>query len=98
MASGRYRSRFCNESCLGKGRPSCGVIANSISSAIFLGMSVWARCRSSGTLSEGYLPTFAFFLLDIAADFQQAVEHFGALRAAGGKLGICLLMRLLEAV
>jgi hypothetical protein len=48
--------------------------------------------------AEGDRPGAAFFLLNIASNLQQAVEHFGAFRAAGGKLGICLLVCLLEAV
>ena len=37
-------------------------------------------------------------MLDIASDFQQAIEHFGALCAADCKLGVCLFVRLLKAV
>ena len=56
------------------------------------GVEVW-QCLSKGNLSG-----VALFLLDIASDFQQAVEHFGAFRAANCELGVGLLMRLLEAV
>ena len=51
-----------------------------------------------GALAEGDLSGAAFFLLDIAANFQQAVEHFGAFGAAGGQLGIGLFVGLLQAM
>src|SRR5258705_5046426 len=56
----------------------------------------WRILGSSS--AEGDRPGAAFFLLNIASNLQQAVEHFGAFRAASGELGICLLVCLLEAM
>jgi hypothetical protein len=81
---------------LGNGSPSAGLVANRANS---LGMSVsGALLVAWGGLSKRYLARLAFFLLDTGSDSQQAVEHFGTFRTAGCKLGIRLLMCLLETV
>lgn len=40
----------------------------------------------------------ALLLFDAAADFQQAIQHFGAFRAAGGELGVGLFVEVFQSV
>ena len=49
-------------------------------------------------LSQRKFPSSALALLNVASYFEQPVKHFGALGAAGGKLGVRLLVKVFKAV